>query len=367
VRRELDWIEIPGEHDARERAWRVVSGAFAEREPAPRRRSWKPAAALGVALVVVAGLLSPPGRAVLDEIREAVGVEGASPALFSLPAPGRLLVTADSGVWVVEADGSKRLLGKYLEASWSPFGRFVVAAGRNELVALTPEGDVRWSLARPDVAFPRWGGTRADTRIAYLSRGSLRVVGGDGKGDRLLDAQAAAVAPAWRPGPAHVLTYARRDGFVRVIDTDRGTVVARDDARNVVRLDWLADRRLLVTPGRTSVFTDGAHEVLRADGRFGGAALAPRRQVLATLSTTGNASVVELGSRTGEVRQLFSAQGRLEGPVWSPDGRWLAIGWPEADQLVFIRGTGRQQILAISNVSEQFRSRTFPRSDGWCC
>ena len=33
-------------------------------------------------------------------------------------------------------DGSKRLLGGYREASWSPFGHFVVAARPNELVAL---------------------------------------------------------------------------------------------------------------------------------------------------------------------------------------------------------------------------------------
>ena len=111
MRRELERIEIPDEHEARERSLAVVREAFAEREPQPPRRSWKPVAAVAVALVVVAGLLSPPGRAVLDEIREVVGVEKAQPALFSLPAPGRLLVTADSGAWVVDADGSKRLLG----------------------------------------------------------------------------------------------------------------------------------------------------------------------------------------------------------------------------------------------------------------
>ena len=145
-----------------------MRAAFAEREPQLPRRSWKPIAAIAIVLVVVAGLLSPPGRAVLDDIREVVGVEKAQPALFSLPAPGRLLVTSDAGAWVVDQDGSKRLLGSYREASWSPFGRFVVASRANELVALTPEGDVRWSLARPNVRFPRWGGTETDTRIAYL-------------------------------------------------------------------------------------------------------------------------------------------------------------------------------------------------------
>ena len=127
----------------------------------------------------------------LDGVREVVGVEKAQPALFSLPAPGRLLVAADSGAWVVDEDGSKRRLGSYREASWSPFGRFVVASRRNELVALTPGGEVRWTLARPDVRFPRWGGTKTDTRIAYLSQvctalGDASRVGGGRALERLL-------------------------------------------------------------------------------------------------------------------------------------------------------------------------------------
>ena len=64
MRKRLEQIEIPGEHEARERSWAVVRAAFAEREPAPRRRSWKPIAAVAMVLVAVAGLLSPPGRAV---------------------------------------------------------------------------------------------------------------------------------------------------------------------------------------------------------------------------------------------------------------------------------------------------------------
>lgn len=363
----LDRVEIPGEHEARERSWAVVSAAFAERDPAPRRRSWKPLAAVAAGLVAAAGFLSPPGRAVLGGLREAVGVEKAQPALFSLPAPGRLLVAADSGTWLVEQDGSKRLLGPYREASWSPFGRFVVAARANELVALEPDGDVRWTLARPDVRFPRWGGTRTDTRIAYLSGTALRVVGGDGRGDRRVARGASDVGPAWRPGPAHVLAYAREDDLVRVVDGDRGAVLSRSEGRNVVALDWVADRRLLLTPNRASLFADSAQDVFRADGRFTGGALSPRARQVALVSVRGGTSIVELISRTGKGRQLFSGRGRLEGPVWSPDGRWLALGWPDADQLVFVRVGGRQQIRAVSNVSQQFRSGTFPRVEGWCC
>jgi hypothetical protein len=291
VRKRLEQVGIPGEHEARERSWAVVRAAFAEREPAPRRRSWRPVAALALGLVVVAGLLSPPGRAVLGEIREAVGVEHSEPALFSLPAPGRLLVTADSGAWVVEEDGSKRLLGSYREASWSPYGRFVVASRRNELVALTPEGEVRWSLARPDVRFPRWGGTRTDTRIAYLSGGELRVVGGDGRGDHLVDRDAAAEPPRWLPGQGHRLAYARLDGATHVVDGDTGVLLDRDGPP---------------------------------------APAGPARTI-------------------------------------SPDGSWAVVGWADADQLVFTRLGKPRQIRAVSNVSAQFRSRTFPTITGWCC
>ncbi len=291
MRRELERIEIPGEHEARERSWAVVQAAYAEREPRGTARSWKPVAALAAAVVALAGLLSPPGRAVLDEIREVVGVEESAPALFSLPAPGRLLVSADSGVWVVEQDGSKRLLGPYREASWSPFGRFVVASRPNELAALTPDGVVRWSLARPDVRFPRWGGTRTDTRIAYFSDGALRVVGGDGEGDRLLDRVASERAPAWLPGAGHRLAYASRDGRVRIVDTDTGAVLDRDAERSLV----------------------GAM------------------------------------------------------PTVSPDGRWRVVGWADADQLVFTRLGRPRQIRAVSDVSAQFRSRSFPTIAGWCC
>jgi hypothetical protein len=302
VRKQLQRLEIPDEHEARERSWAVVQAAFAEHEPQPRRRSWKPGAAIAIALAALAGLLSPPGRAVLDDIREVVGVEQAQPALFSLPAPGRLLVTADSGAWVVEQDGSKRLLGRYGDAAWSPFGRFVVASRQNELAALTPDGEVRWSLARPDVRFPRWGGTKTDTRIAYFSGRQLRVVGGDGKDDRLLTGNAALRPPEWRPG--HVLVYALPGGSARAVDIDTGEVVR-------------------------------------------GAQL-----------TTPDA---------GALRRLLGPAAELGSPVRSPDGRWLAAGWPEADQLVFVRTAGREQILAISNVSAQFRSRSFPTISGWCC
>ena len=164
MKHELESIEIPGEHEARERSWSVLESAFREREPVEHdRRRLRLLVVVALAVAVRAAVLSPPGQAVLDEIRETVGIERAQPALFSLPAAGRLLVASDAGVWVVHQDGSRRLLGPYPEASWSPYGRFVVAARENELAALEPDGEVRWTLARPRVRSPRWTGTRSRT------------------------------------------------------------------------------------------------------------------------------------------------------------------------------------------------------------
>ena len=71
---------------------------------------------------------SSPGRALFHAIRTTVGVaEGGAGAVLAAGRRGRLLVTSGGGVWVVQDDGSKRRLGAYASASWSPHGRYVVA------------------------------------------------------------------------------------------------------------------------------------------------------------------------------------------------------------------------------------------------
>lgn len=373
MRRELESIEIPGEHEARGRTWTVLESALAERQPVERRSSMlRPAIVVAVVVAALAAVLSPPGRAVLDEIREAVGVERAQPALFSLPAPGRLLVASDAGIWVVQADGSKRLLGEYREASWSPFGRFVVATRENELVALEPDGDVRWTIARPGARSPRWTGTEADTRIAYVDRSGIRVVVGDGSADRL-------VVPgvrgplAWRPGSRRELAYAT-PREVRVQDVDSGRVVwraRRVGGRSPIRtLEWSSDgNRLLVLqpyglriyekPGRVMGQDDPSDATQDAD-----AASRPRSRETAVIRLEGSRSTV-FGLATGT--PLFSGTGTFDDVTWSPDGLWLLVTWPTADQWVFVRVDGKRRIRAVSNISEQFRSRSFPRVEGWCC
>jgi outer membrane protein assembly factor BamB len=328
---------------------------------------------------LLAAALSPPGRAVIDSVRKAIGVESAGEALFSLPSEGRLLVESDGGAWVVSDDGAKRLLGGYREASWSPFGRFVVAAGANEVAALEPDGDVRWKLARPDVRHPRWGGSRTDTRIAYLSRGELRVVGGDGRGDHTFAEKSADVAPAWRPGTFHALAYATRDGRIVVADAESGRRLWSRPVDGVGRLEWSPDGKLLLVQGRRllRVYDTGGRlrfdllSVRRGAAPVAAAAFSPQGRSVAIVQATGGRShlwvIPRLQPDAAAARELFSGTGRFTQVAWSPDGNWLLLPWQEADQWLFVRASGSRRVRAVANVTRQFESRTFPRISGWCC
>ena len=64
---------------------------------------------------------------------------------------------------------------------------------------------------------------------------------------------------------------------------------------------------------------------------------------------------------------LIAGGGRFSELAWSPDGRWLLVGWPTADQWLFVRAVGRPRIQSVSNVSAQLRSESFPRIEAWCC
>jgi hypothetical protein len=390
LRRALLATPPPDELGAQRRAWRVARAAFEEREPAAwpqRHMRGLVAAAAGVA--VLAAILSPQGRAVIADVREAIGTEKvagvpqARPAIFSLPAPGRLLVTAPTGVWVLEADGSKRRLGRYNGGSWSPRGHHAVVTTRNQVVAVRPTGEVRWTLARPAVRHARW--SPSGFRVAYLSGENLRVVAGDKTGDRRIDS-AAVVPPAWRPVEGHVLAYITPANVLTVADPDSDRTIWTAQLRATpAHVEWSADgRRLLVavplSAGRfaLTVYDEAGRRLqsLPIPGAFRAAAWAPEGRRFALVSSRAQRS--ELAIVDADVLRsrasVFTGKGLFGDVAWNPGGRWLLLGWESADQWLFIRSTDVEKIKAVSSLAVQFdpgRSRSgvgeFPRIEGWCC
>jgi hypothetical protein len=346
---------MPADREAEDRAWSVVRAAYAEREPvrrAPRRRLMLAGVALAVA--VAAAALSPPGQAVVNAVRRSIGISHAAPALFRLPAPGRLLVSGGGGgTWVVNADGSKRRLGDYIEAAWSPHALYVIAATSTEVAAVDPaNAAVRWSIARPGVAFPRWGGSRTNTRVAYLSGGQLHVVAGDGTGDATA-AGRSRIAPAWRPGDRLQLAFVASDGHVRLLGAWRSS----HRYANPRSLVWSPDgkRLLLVTAHQLVLFdpASGRAQVLRLRDVSAAAFSAQGRLAV----VRGKALLVLDGEQT---RTVFKTLGRLQGLAWSPNGRWLLTSLPSADQWIFVGG---RRVLAVSHITRQFGGA--PSLDGW--
>ena len=371
----MRWDEpAPREHDAEERSWQVVRAAWEERVASARpslvRRRW-PLIAFATALAVIAAALSPPGMAVLGSIKDAVrGRDN----LVSLPAPGRILVNAPAGAWVVQHDGSKRFLSNYADAAWSPHGLYLAAARRNTLVALEPNGRVHWTLARSaPVGGPVW--SYEGYRIAYLAGHALRVVNGDGTGDRLVAANA--VGPglpafAWR-SRTHELAYKNGRNELVLVDADRSRVLWHRPTTGVERLLWSDDGdRLLVAAG-APVVLDAHGRTIATFPRRGvtPAAFVPHSRGLTLVTSVNGRSTVSVysGPQYARRRVIFSGIGVFAGLAWSPDRRWLLVDWTTADQWVFIRVIPSPRVRTVSNISQTFG--TGPESRfavaGWCC
>jgi hypothetical protein len=391
VRDLLREARAPDENAAEERGWRVVDAAFTARQPVRRRPlSRRVAIAAATVVALLAAALTPPGQAVADWLREAVepGREDAREALVSLPAPGRLLVTSQRGPWIVEQDGSKRLLGAYDDASWSPQGLFVVVTRGHEVIALEPGGRPRWSLARPGpVRAARW--SPDGFRIAYHAGRALRVVAGDGTGDHPLANDVAAAPAAWWPGMQHRVAYADARGRVVLVDGDTGRRVWRTAPAQVpteLLWSWDGSQLLAVAPGGLRLFDAGGRLLaalpMPPGTRAGTAAFRPAAHEFALVSYAqpsdrSRIELVRMSSGGPQRRSLFAGAGRFGDVAWSPNGRWLLAGWEAADQWVFIRSDSSrrpaiQRLRAVGNVSRQFDpggrgAAAFPRLGGWCC
>lgn len=377
LRRELTRLEAPAEPGAQTRAWEVVSSAYRERTPSVSRRS-KRWLALAPALVALVGVLAltPAGATVSRLIGHALGLPHAARALVSLPAPGRLLVSGPGGTWTVSADGSRRRVGSWRQASWSPHGLYIAVAARDRVAAVDPHGVTRWALTRPEVSDPRWY-PPTGFRVAYRSGRTLRVVAGDGTGDHLLAAGVAPVAPAWRPNHPYQLAYVRGDQVIaRDADTDQ--LMWARPAGSVRKLGWSADgsRLLVMTRSGVRALDSSGKTIstiaLAPDSPAIDASLSPDGQTLALVrgGAAQGVTVARLTSSRPVLRSVLSGFG-VRQVAWSPNGRWLLVSWPAADQWVFIKVGGAPRIAAVSRIARQFttgsQGKRSPQLEGWCC
>jgi hypothetical protein len=388
-RLDLSRIELPEEHEARERAWQVISRAYLEYEPRPIPRSRRRPLIVAVAVAAVGALIgvavSPAGSSIVHSVRKAVGISKAAPALTRLPAGGQVLVSSGEGPWIVQQDGSKRLLGRYEQASWSPHGLFVAVTKRHELLAVDPHGTVRWSLARPGrISLPRWAPD--GYRIAYLDGSMLRIVNGDGSGDHRVAGKVANVAPAWQPSTRnrHVFAFVAASRTLYLANADGNELLAhRRLAELPFALFWTTDAQRLVAVAahRITVFDATGRQLgtIRLNRTVVSAAVAPGRHRLAVVFAGAIASAgirSEIGSYDldrlrARPAVLFSGSGSFSGVAYSPDARWLLVAWPTADQWVFVRTTGAERLTAVASIASQFEpgrsGAGFPSLDGWCC
>jgi hypothetical protein len=419
LRDALDEVRIGDEGAAEDRAWRVVAaaGVAGVDRPARRRRHRWRAAQVALVAALIALVVSPAGASVRHWVADRIepGAPHAVPVLSSLPGHGSLLVDSAKGPWVVHPDGSKRLLGDYAEASWSPHGLYAVVTRGHELAAVEPDGTPRWTLTRPGhVALARWNGPDG-FRIAYLEGRALRVVDGDGTGDRFIAGGVAPVAPAWRSGPGHEVAYATQRGAVVAFSADSRRRVfatapnvglqrsvsrsasevgaragvslspsaagARADvsgaAADVLSLQWSGASLLVTREDRVEMLGTDGRPVWTwtppAGSHVRSATVAPDGDRVAVVAADGHTSRVLLVAKAHSSRVLFAGPGDFAAPSWSPEGRWLLLPWTSADQWLFLEpGSGTGKLHAVAHLAKQFSpgdptTARFPSVVGWCC
>ena len=311
-----------------------------------------------------------------------------------MPGGGRLLVHSEAGAWVVQPDGSRRLLGRYDEATWSPRGLFVGAAAGHTLSAVEPDGTVHWSLSAPrTVSDPRW--SPSGFRIAFRSGKSLRVVDADGSGDSLLDPRVAPVAPVWSPFGLHQLAYVDAGGRLRLLDADsRRALDTAGALPGATTIGWapsgspileaspraLRTRPVAIGKLAGKVGLGAPRDVaLPAGATVEAAAFSPQSSTIAAilgLPAQGDrpvrSEVVLIDPADGTPHTLLGVPGHLTGFLWSPDGSRLLVSWRELDEWLFLPARGHGVGKRFGPISAEFapgaRADTeFPRTEGWCC
>ncbi len=378
---ELRSLPAPDAAAAQARGRELVLAAHAGRPPARRRRCGWTAAAL--AWVIAAGVLlsAVQGPAVARWVGDALqGSRGQQrAALATLPGGGRLLVGTDRGAWIT-GQGLTRGVGHTDGVvSWSAFGHYIACACGRTLRAVALDGRVVWTEPFAGaVSRPTW--SPDGNRIAFGVGGVLHVSAGDGSGGRAVRVGGRGVSlvalAAWRPGGRHELAIHDVAGRVSMIDTDGGRLVTRVAiGPRAVSLGWSSDgRRLLAASAREARVYDGGGRLVAVEHPPGGttvlaAQLSPSgRQIAYVLRQPDGREEAVLRYVEGhQAGRVLLAGGVLGDLLFSPDGRWLLVGWRDLDSWMFYTtGPGRTEVRQVSHVAARLGNGK-PVVAAWCC
>lgn len=323
-----------GDPAARERAEARALGALPT--GAPRRRPRWLFATAGIAAAVA---LASVALAATDRLAVRIGkpATGETPLQAAGPPAGRVVLPSGvSGIGLVSGGrlwlGTESGLGVQglaaSSAELSPNALYAAVGIGRSLVAMTPSGLRAWSqpTAGPVVA-AAWAPN--PIVIAYVARrgdrNELRIIEGDGGGDRLVDPNVAPVRPSWRA------------------DTLALAYVTRAGAARIVSYPSLAVARTVSAPGR----------------RIGVVSFGPDgdRLALATAAPMAQVDVVEPGSSAAFSQPSFTAPDRIRAIAWtSPDA--VVVAGDER------RGEERVGRLWVLPVAERLSAKAAATANG---
>ena len=207
--------------------------------------SWSPSPCS--AALVAAALVAPRPLGRRLDPRPRAGRGGArSPRSSDCRRPGGCSSSPSRARGSCRPDGSKRPLGRYEDASFSPNALFVVVTDGRRVVAVEPDGDPRWSRHEADAGLGRALGADPGLpgRLPGGRHASRRRRRRTGDGCSL---------EGRRPGGARVddpvegrtvLAYAGADGRVHVVEADSGEELwSADPGAAPEQLLWSSDAR----------------------------------------------------------------------------------------------------------------------------
>jgi dipeptidyl aminopeptidase/acylaminoacyl peptidase len=198
-------------------------------------------------------------------------------------------------------------------------------------------------------------------RLVFDAGEQLGLIGASGAGMRLLPAVTADDSdPAFAPGGGRIVfaglnAEGRTDLYVRRLDGENARLIVTDasqpawSSRNEIA--YVRDGNVYVarpTGSHRRFVTSG----ISPDWSPGGARLAVVRPSPGNTFADGPGRLFTVGARGRGLRAVFPRVRDASGPVWSPDGAWLAFERFDAGIFAKRRGSSRPaRQVAVSQVS----------------